>query len=327
MLARIAAAGGTGGSTGTRPGSAAARSTRTSPPASSPTTSARGSTEAVEKRRKGMWVFIRQGSASQNLRDADRRRARARHRPAPRSAPTTASPTRCCARGHINDCARLAVAAGVSEIDALLLASTNPAALPRLHPPRLARPGLPGRRARFDELGTLAAGARVAGRPARRRATARSLDGRGARPRRSPSCMRGDGQRRRAAGRRRARARPPGRHAACAPSASRAAALTTTLRREPSLDAARRRARRASSSATTRTGRIGRGYATGFGLQRGAIASTVAHDAPQLRGRRRARRGRGHGGRGRPAGRDSAAVRWPCSTGGSSPRSRCRSPG
>jgi adenine deaminase len=27
------------------------------------------------------------------------------------------------------------------------------------------------------------------------------------------------------------------------------------------------------------TGRIGRGFATGFGLERGAIASTVAHDA------------------------------------------------
>jgi adenine deaminase len=30
------------------------------------------------------------------------------------------------------------------------------------------------------------------------------------------------------------------------------------------------------------TGRVGRGYATGFGLQRGAIASTVAHDAHNL---------------------------------------------
>ena len=30
------------------------------------------------------------------------------------------------------------------------------------------------------------------------------------------------------------------------------------------------------------TGRVGRGFATGFGLKRGAIASTVAHDAHNI---------------------------------------------
>ena len=42
-------------------------------------------------------------------------------------------------RGHVNDCARLAVAAGVSEIDALVLASTQPGPLPRLRAPREPR--------------------------------------------------------------------------------------------------------------------------------------------------------------------------------------------
>ena len=37
--------------------------------------------EAEEKRRKGMWVFIRQGSASQNLRGPDPDGAPPRHRP------------------------------------------------------------------------------------------------------------------------------------------------------------------------------------------------------------------------------------------------------
>ena len=82
--------------------------------------------EAEEKRRKGMWVFLRQGSASQNLVDL---------------APTIVAhgtdqaafctddrePDTLRRLGHVNDCARLAVAAGVSEIEAILLASTNPA--------------------------------------------------------------------------------------------------------------------------------------------------------------------------------------------------------
>ncbi len=37
--------------------------------------------EAEEKRRKGMWVFLRQGSASQNLVDAGALHRRPRHRP------------------------------------------------------------------------------------------------------------------------------------------------------------------------------------------------------------------------------------------------------
>jgi adenine deaminase len=79
--------------------------------------------EAEEKRRKGMWVFIRQGSASQNLRDL---------------IPTVLlhgtdhvalcsddrEPDTLLEVGHLNDCVRLAVAAGVSEIDALVLATS-----------------------------------------------------------------------------------------------------------------------------------------------------------------------------------------------------------
>ena len=82
--------------------------------------------EAQEKRRKGMWVFLRQGSASQNLVDL---------------APTIVAhgtdgaafctddrePDTLLSLGHLNDCVRLAVASGISEIEAILLASTNPA--------------------------------------------------------------------------------------------------------------------------------------------------------------------------------------------------------
>ncbi len=111
--------------------------------------------DAEEKRRKGMWVFLRQGSASQNLVDL---------------APTILAhgtdgaafctddrePDTLLKLGHVNDCVRLAVACGISEIEAILLASTNPA---RYH--GLAHLGSlgPGHQADilgFDALGAVA---------------------------------------------------------------------------------------------------------------------------------------------------------------------------
>ena len=55
--------------------------------------------EAEEKRRKGMWVFMRQGSASQNLVELDPRWCCATAPTGSRSAPTTASPTRSASSG------------------------------------------------------------------------------------------------------------------------------------------------------------------------------------------------------------------------------------
>src|SRR5580700_321852 len=82
--------------------------------------------EAQEKRRKGMWIFIRQGSASKNLADL---------------IPTVLQygterialcsddrePDTILADGHVNDCVRLAIACGVRVEDALVLATSNPA--------------------------------------------------------------------------------------------------------------------------------------------------------------------------------------------------------
>lgn len=82
--------------------------------------------EAAEKRRKGMWVFIRQGSASQDLEALIPHVIS--HGPELVAFCTDdREPDTLLGPGHINDCARLAVAAGLSEIDALLLASTHPA--------------------------------------------------------------------------------------------------------------------------------------------------------------------------------------------------------
>ncbi len=231
--------------------------------------------EAEEKRRKGMWVFLRQGSASQNLVEL---------------APTITAhgtdgaafctddrePDTLLALGHVNDCVRLAVASGISEVEAILLASTNPA---RYHGfTQLGSLG-PGHQAdilAFAQLGPWVPGhVWQAGRLV-------AADGR----------------------------IEPGAVAPVPPPAL----LRDTVRIGPLpaaadlvLDVAAGTRVRAvgveSHSLTTRarevvvgsdgddvvhaavverhhaTGRIGRGFVTGFGLRRGALASTVAHDA------------------------------------------------
>jgi adenine deaminase len=82
--------------------------------------------EAEEKRRKGMWIFIREGSASRNL--AALIETVLRHG-TDRVALCTddREPDTLLHSGHVNDCVRLAVAAGVSTEDALVMATSNPA--------------------------------------------------------------------------------------------------------------------------------------------------------------------------------------------------------
>jgi adenine deaminase len=236
--------------------------------------------EAEEKRRKGMWVFLRQGSASQNLVDL---------------APTIVAhgtdgaafctddrePDTLLKLGHVNDCVRLAVASGISEIEAILLASTNPA---RYHGfTHLGSLG-PGHQAdilAFDALGPWVpdhvwqAGALVA------RSGEIEL---GAVPSASE------------------RAPIPGLlretvHVGRLPAAEdlvlnlapgtrvRAVGVEshslTTLARELVIGEGDL-AHAAVVERHHATGRVGRGFATGFGLKRGAIASTVAHDAHNI---------------------------------------------
>jgi adenine deaminase len=238
--------------------------------------------EAEEKRRKGMWVFLRQGSASQNLADL---------------APTIVAhgtdgaafctddrePDTLLSLGHINDCVRLAVASGISEIDAILLASTNPARYHGLSALGSLGPGHQADVLAFAELGPWV--------PAHVWRAGRLVSaGSGILPGAIPP----------------ASARPP------IPELLRG---TVNIGRLPSagdlvLDLAPGTRVRAvavqSRSLTTgcrevvlgegdvvhaavverhhATGRIGRGFVTGFGLQRGALASTVAHDAHNVVG-------------------------------------------
>ncbi|MGZ4246349.1 MAG: adenine deaminase [Solirubrobacteraceae bacterium] len=233
--------------------------------------------EAEEKRRKGMWVFLRQGSASQNLvtlvpsivaHGTDQAAFCTDDR----------EPDTLLRLGHVNDCARLAVASGVSEIDAIILASTNPA---RYHGFTALGSLSPGHQAdvlAFSSLGTW--------RPDSVWQHARLVvDGGALAPGAVPASPAPDLLRDTI------NIGPlPGADALVLP-AHRGAhvravgveshSLTTRhveLEVEPDADLAHA----AVVERHRATGRVGRGFVTGFGLRRGAIASTVAHDAHNL---------------------------------------------
>jgi adenine deaminase len=230
--------------------------------------------EVVERRRKGMWVFIRQGSASQNLEalipDV------LEHGPELAALCTDdREPDMLLRTGHINDCARLAVAAGLSEIDALLLASTHPARYHRFHALGSLGPGMQADVLCFEELGSW--------RPARVWQAGRLVvaDGElvpGAVPSAPiPELMRGTMN---------IGALPEPEQLVLTHPAGTAVravgvesrSLTTRNRvmtvGEPGADLAHA----AVVERHHASGRVGLGYATGFGIERGAMASTVAHD-------------------------------------------------
>ena len=231
--------------------------------------------EAEEKRRKGMWVFIRQGSASQNLRDL---------------IPTVLlhgtdhvalcsddrEPDTLLEVGHLNDCVRLAVAAGVSEIDALVLATLNPAEYHGFSELGALGPGYQADILCFDTLsgfrpslvfqrGRLVAreGAVVPGQvkdtpaPAFMRHSVHL-----AVP--PPAARFDDGLR-------------PGTRVRTI--GIRQGSLSTTSLVTDPADPGATVARLAVVERHHQTGRIGLGWVDGFGLSHGALASTVGHDA------------------------------------------------
>jgi adenine deaminase len=231
--------------------------------------------EAEEKRRKGMWIFIRQGSASQNLLDL---------------IPTVLvhgtdhvalcsddrEPDTLLDVGHMNDCLNLAVGAGVSEIDALIMATLNPAEYHGFTELGALGPGYQADILCFDtltgflparvfqkgrlvaEAGTVVPGA-VIDTPApdfMRRSVHL--------PTPPPAASFDIGHR-------------PGTRARTI--GIRAGSLSTaSLVTDPS-DPAANVARLAVVERHRQTGRIGLGWVQGFGLRRGALASTVGHDA------------------------------------------------
>jgi adenine deaminase len=230
--------------------------------------------EVIDRRRRGMWIFIRQGSASQNLEtlipDV------LEHGPELAAFCTDdREPDTLLSKGHINDCARLAVAAGVSEVDALLLASTHPARYHGFHALGSLGPGKQADVLCFDRLGTW--------QPARVWQKGRLVvsDGElvaGAVPSAPiPELMRGTMN---------IGALPePEQLVLTHPAGTRVRAVGVESRSltthdrvltvgEPGADLAHA----AVVERHHATGRIGLGYGSGFGIERGAMASTVAHD-------------------------------------------------
>ncbi|HEX3946503.1 MAG TPA: adenine deaminase C-terminal domain-containing protein, partial [Acidimicrobiales bacterium] len=178
--------------------------------------------------------------------------------------------------GHLNDCVALAVAAGISEIDALVLATANPAEYHGFTELGALAPGYQADVVCFDRLegfrpnrvwqaGRLVAADGVAVPGAVPEAPAPEWMCRSVHLERPPG---------------------PAAFTLAAPAGGRARTIgiesgsltTRSIVTDPS-DPAAGVARLAVVERHRRTGRIGLGWVHGFGLRRGAFASTVGHDA------------------------------------------------
>lgn len=228
--------------------------------------------EALEKRRLGMWVMLREASIARNLRDL---------LPLVKQYGTDhcmfctddREPDFIVEEGHINQMVRVAVADGVSPEDAIVMATINPASYHRLWHLGAIAPGYQADILVLDDL--------VSFRP-------RQVLKRGAPPRfvklEVPDWVRqtmflapvDERTFRIPAGPRRIRA------IGVIP----AQLLTTTEIVEPCVrdghlaaDASRDLVKIAVLERHHASGRAGLGFATHVGLKRGAFASTVAHDA------------------------------------------------
>jgi adenine deaminase len=232
-------------------------------------------TEAQEKRRKGMWIFVRQGSASQNLADLI---GMVIEHGTERVALCSddREPDMILDRGHVNDCVRLAVSCGVRVEDALVLATANPAQYHNLQHLGWLAPGYQADVLCFDTLdGIWPARVYQAGRLV-------AQDGHtlpeavAAAP--APDWMRGSVRLARLPGAAELTLEPPAGGQAKVIGISDGSLTTRHLVLDVT-DPAAEVARIAVAERHRGTGRIGLGYVHGFGLARGAIGSTVAHDA------------------------------------------------
>jgi adenine deaminase len=241
--------------------------------------------EALEKRRRGLWVLIREASNARNLR-------------ALLSLVAEYGPEHCAfctddrepdflyREGHINQMCRVAVEAGIAPEDALLMASLHGARAHGLEGHGAIAPGCRADLVVLEDLEHFApslvlAGGRVAARdgraepfeapavPAHVMQTVRSA------PVSAADLALG------AAGAKRVRVRV----IEIVPEQL----ITIARELEPTVregavvaDPSRDLAKIAVIERHHATGRVGRGLVTGFGLRRGAFASTVAHDAHNI---------------------------------------------
>ncbi|MFB3737451.1 MAG: adenine deaminase [Candidatus Velamenicoccus archaeovorus] len=234
--------------------------------------------EALEKRRLGMWIMLREGSAARNLEAL--LPMVLEHGPANCLLCTDdREPDHLLEQGHINDVVRRAVELGCPPSDAVIMGTLNAARYHRLHEHGAIAPGYLADVVAVEDLERF--------RPLRvwKRGTLVAEDGRSRDVRRSPmpDWMRGSVKVRRlsaddftihADGRVRVIGVDPGQ------------IVTRSLVEEPAredgralADPARGLAKIAVVERHKNTGRMGLGFVRGFGLRRGALASTHAHDA------------------------------------------------
>ncbi len=237
--------------------------------------------EALEKRRRGMWVLLREASNARNLRDL--LPLVARYGPEHCAFCTDdREPDFLYRDGHIDQMCRVAVSEGIAPEAALLMATLHPARCHRLLDRGAVAPGARADLLLLDDLETFLParvykdGVQVAA-GGRAEPFARPLI-----PERVRSTM---------------RAAPVSPEALAIPAAARVRVIETipgqlithAREDEPAVqdgrvvaDPERDLAKIAVVERHHATGRVGIGLVRGFGLRAGAFASTVAHDAHNL---------------------------------------------
>jgi adenine deaminase len=230
--------------------------------------------EALEKRRRGLWVLIREASNARNERTL--LRLVAEHGPE-RCAFCTddREPDFLLREGHIDQMCRIAVEEGIAPEDALLLATLHPALAHGLPERGAIAPGYRADLVLLDDLTSFRASLVVAG------GVVAARDGR-AEPFPSPAIPAYVCQTVRSA--------PVSAADLALPAAARVRVIEIvpeqliTIARDEKTgsglpDPARDIAKIAVVERHHATGRVGVGLVSGFGLRQGAFASTVAHDA------------------------------------------------
>lgn len=237
--------------------------------------------EALEKRRLGMWIMIREGSAARNLEAL----LPVVLRFGPRNSllcTDDREPDLLLSRGHINDVVRKAVSLGCPPEDAVVMGTLNAARYHRLHEHGAVAPGYVADVVAVEDLERF--------RPVKvwKRGRLVAEDGRAMGVPRAPApeWMRGSVRvRELAAEDFRIRADGPVRVIGVRPGEIVTRALVTSPARrdgEAVADPSRDLAKVAVVERHRLTGRIGLGFVSGFGLRRGAMASTHAHDAHNI---------------------------------------------
>ena len=237
--------------------------------------------EALEKRRRGMWVLIREASNARNLRAL---LPLVREYGPEHCAFCTddREPDLLYREGHIDQMCRIAVAEGIAPEDALLMATLHPARAHRLLDRARSRPAC-GPTSCCSRT-SRASGRRPCGRTGSW--SPRTVAPPSSRARRSPTgCAPRCAPRPSRPPRSRSRPAPRVRVIETVP----AQLITHAREEEPPMDGGqvvadpeRDLAKIAVIERHHATGRVGLGLVRGFGLTAGAFASTVAHDAHNL---------------------------------------------